>query len=58
MVSILHLRNRDQTLLHEGTNQANPRESESAVRAPLGHLLYCVDTLSSSVWNGKKESQP
>lgn len=57
MVSILQLRNRDQTLLHKGTNQANPRESKSAVHASLGRLLHCVDTLNSSVWNGKKERQ-
>lgn len=54
MVSILHLCNGDQTLLHEGTNQANPQENKSAVHAPLGRLLDCVDTMSSSVRNGKK----
>lgn len=55
MVSILRLHNRDQTLLHKGTKQANPWESKSAVHAPLGRLLCCVDTLGSSVWNGKKK---
>lgn len=31
IVSLLYLHNRDQTLLHKGTNHANPRESKSVV---------------------------
>jgi len=58
MVSTLHRRNADQTLRHKGTNQANPQESRAAVRAPLGRPPHCAATLSSSVRNGKKESQP